>query len=97
MVVDEGLVHWDDVMGRVSSWEPMELIERRFPELILADKDHVNEGGVDTCNVSSEVHEAMPSLSQEMKLVNYDTRGSIYEGEKKEERASKGSWASEIR
>lgn len=46
--VDEGLLLWDDDEGRQPTWEPMEVIERRFPSLLLKDKVASNEGRVDT-------------------------------------------------
>lgn len=37
-MVEEGLLLWDDDGGRQPSWEPWEVIQRRFPSLFLEDK-----------------------------------------------------------
>ena len=45
---EEGQLQWSDNGGAAPTWEPMTLIEKHFPGLLLGDKEHLKEGGVDT-------------------------------------------------
>ncbi|XP_047954074.1 uncharacterized protein LOC125200478 [Salvia hispanica] len=47
VVEDQGLVEWDDGVPDKPSWEPMEVISKRFPYL-LEDKESLKPRGVDT-------------------------------------------------
>ncbi|XP_057786354.1 uncharacterized protein LOC131003815 [Salvia miltiorrhiza] len=79
VAVEEGRLLWDDDNGRVPSWEPLEVISRRFPTLILEDKDSVNVGGVDTCDVSSKedgnprLEEVQRQEERQPEFVTYET------------------------
>ena len=65
VTVTEGLLYWDDDDGAHPTWEPMEVIQRRFPHLILGDKDVLNEDGVDTSKISTTQPEPTPTPSAE--------------------------------
>lgn len=57
--VEHVLVRWSD--GSDShSWEPLDVIRRRFPNLHLEDKDALNQGGVDKGTPNSS-----PNISDE--------------------------------
>lgn len=58
--VEEVLVHWEDDDGQVPSWEPLHVVSRRFPSLILEDKDKLNGEGVDTCMEEVQEQPASP-------------------------------------
>lgn len=85
VAVEEVLVQWDDDAGSVPSWEPLEVISRRFPTLTLEDKSVVNGGGVDTVPVSS-TPEKVTQREKRGEGMSYDTnereQGMHGEGEK---------------
>lgn len=56
-MIEEGLILWDDDGGQQPSWEPLPVIRRRFPDLLLADKEALNTGGVDTSTSAQEASE----------------------------------------
>lgn len=89
VAVDEGLVHWDDEEGRSPSWEPMDVISRRFPSLLLEDKEHSKEGGVDTSIVSSGENNDASLGCQEQEPITYETSGEVEKERAEEERASR--------
>ena len=37
--MEETLIQWEDDGGESPTWEPLSLVRRRFPTLILEDKD----------------------------------------------------------
>ena len=45
---EEALIQWDDDGGESPTWEPLSVVRRRFPTLILEDKNALIRGGVDT-------------------------------------------------
>ncbi|KAL1540647.1 hypothetical protein AAHA92_24967 [Salvia divinorum] len=42
--VEEGQLEWSDDRGTAPTWEPMVLIEKHFPDLLLRDKEQLNGG-----------------------------------------------------
>lgn len=57
--VEEVLLEWEDDGGDQPSWEPLTMVRRRFPELLLEDKDDLKEGGVVTAQPSARLKETV--------------------------------------
>ena len=70
--VDEVLLEWDDDGGALPTWEPWLMVRRRFPELLLEDKEAAKGGGVDTIQPSARLKET--GTVQPEEEVDFDTR-----------------------
>ncbi|XP_042009040.1 uncharacterized protein LOC121757581 [Salvia splendens] len=58
--VEEVLLEWEDDGGAAPTWEPVTMVQRRFPGLLLEDKEVVKEGRVDTVQPSARLKETRP-------------------------------------
>lgn len=55
--LEEGQLQWSDDGGAAPTWEPMSLIEKHFPDL-LVDKELLNGEGIDTEMIPPPITEA---------------------------------------
>lgn len=71
VAVEEAQIQWDDDAGDNPTWEPLVVVRRRFPDLILEDKDALIRGGVDTEQTSIAEDGEQPE--EQVPELNYET------------------------